>query len=54
MIHRELLEVLACPKCKRRVDVDPSTESLRCENCRLEYPIREDVPIMLPDEAIPY
>ena len=54
MLSPELLEILACPKCKDRVILDETKESLRCEHCRLEYPIREDIPIMLIEEAVQY
>ena len=54
IIKPELLEILACPKCKDRVVLDERGEFLRCERCRVQYPIREDIPIMLVSEAIPY
>jgi hypothetical protein len=54
MLKPELLEILACPKCKDRVVLDADGEHLRCERCRLLYPIREDIPIMLVEEAVPY
>ena len=53
MLKPELLEILACPKCKDRVVLEPSGEFLRCERCKLRYPIREDIPIMLIEEAVP-
>ena len=57
-ISKELLEILACPKCKgdlKLVDKFPiyKEEGLVCEKCRLLYPIRDDIPVMLIDEAIP-
>ena len=54
MLKPELLEILACPKCKDRVVLDANGEFLQCERCRLKYPIREDIPIMLIEEAVPY
>jgi len=54
MLKPELLEILACPKCKDRVVLEPGGEALRCERCRLRYPIREDIPIMLIEEAASY
>jgi uncharacterized protein YbaR (Trm112 family) len=54
MLKPELLEILACPQCKERLVLDPSGESLLCERCKLRYPIREDIPIMLLEEAVPY
>ncbi len=53
MLSPELLEILACPKCKDRVVLDPGGAFLVCERCRLRYPIREDIPIMLIEEAVP-
>ena len=53
MLKAELLEILACPKCKDRVVLDAKGEFLRCERCKLQYPIRDDIPIMLIEEAIP-
>jgi|WetSurMetagenome_2_1015567.scaffolds.fasta_scaffold1325425_1 uncharacterized protein len=52
MLKPELLEVLACPKCKDRVVLEPHGEFLRCDKCRLRFPVREDIPIMLIEEAI--
>jgi uncharacterized protein YbaR (Trm112 family) len=52
MIKREILEILACPHCKDRVVVDPSSTWLRCERCRLKYPVRDDFPVLLPEEAV--
>ena len=48
----QLLAVLVCPKCKGPLEyrADPS---LTCHACRLRYPIRDDIPIMLIDEASP-
>jgi hypothetical protein len=52
-IPKELLEILACPKCKGEVRLTPAEDGLICENCHLLYEIREDIPIMLIDEAKP-
>ena len=52
-INKELLEILACPKCKGEVRLTPTEDGLICEKCRLLYEIREDIPIMLIDEAKP-
>ncbi len=53
MLDRELLEVLACPRCKGSVRYDEERNIIVCENCRIFYEIREDIPIMLPEEAKP-
>ncbi len=52
-ISKELLEILACPKCKGPVRPNENLSGLVCEQCRLVYEIREDIPIMLIDEAKP-
>jgi hypothetical protein len=51
-ISQELLEILACPKCKGEIHPNPSDDGLVCDACRLMYPIRDDIPVMLIDEAI--
>ena len=51
MLDPRLLEILVCPKCRGdlRVTEDPTT--LVCEACKLRYPVRDDIPILLIDEA---
>lgn len=49
----ELLEILVCPKCKGDLDYRPAEGTLVCSSCRLAYPIEDDIPIMLIDEAKP-
>ncbi len=51
-IDKELLEILACPKCKGDVQLTSQGDGLVCETCQLKYPIRDDIPVMLVDEAI--
>jgi hypothetical protein len=51
-ISQELLEILACPKCKGEIHPNASGDGLVCDACRLMYPIRDDIPVMLIDEAI--
>lgn len=53
LLSPELLEILSCPQCKERVVLDANAEFVICERCKLKYPIREDIPIMLLDEAVP-
>jgi uncharacterized protein YbaR (Trm112 family) len=50
-ISKELLDILACPKCKGEVRLNAAEDGLICEKCRLVYEIREEIPIMLIDEA---
>jgi uncharacterized protein YbaR (Trm112 family) len=53
MLSKELLEILACPQCKQPVQLDRDETGLVCMACRLRYPVRDDIPIMLIDEAVP-
>lgn len=52
-ISPELLEILRCPKCKSEVELKEDESGLKCVNaeCRLVYPIRDEIPVMLVDEA---
>lgn len=50
-LSKELLEILACPKCKGDLNLLDDGSGLVCHACRLKYPIRDDIPIMLVDEA---
>jgi uncharacterized protein YbaR (Trm112 family) len=52
-ISKELLEILACPKCKGNLRLNQTGDGLICESCRLIYEIRDDIPIMLIEEAKP-
>jgi uncharacterized protein YbaR (Trm112 family) len=51
MIKKELLDILACPKCKEAVKLNDSKDGLICAHCKLLYEIKNDIPIMLVDEA---
>jgi len=53
MIDAQLLEILACPQCKGSVVVNAERSALHCSECALAYPIRDDIPVMLIDEATP-
>ncbi|MEJ7628734.1 MAG: Trm112 family protein [Nocardioidaceae bacterium] len=46
-----LLEILVCPDCKGSLTVDQDNDELICNGCGLIYPVRDDIPIMLVDEA---
>lgn len=50
-ISPELLEILACPACKAKVELKPDGSGLKCVACKRVYPIRDDIPVMLVDEA---
>jgi uncharacterized protein YbaR (Trm112 family) len=53
-ISPELLEILRCPQCKSKVEIDEAETRLKCVNpeCSLVYPIRDEIPVMLVDEAM--
>ena len=50
-ISKELLDILACPKCKAEIFLNQAGDGLICEACKLLYHIKDDIPIMLIDEA---
>ena len=50
-ISKELLDILVCPACKEPVHLTPGGDGLKCEACKRVYPIRDDIPVMLVDEA---
>jgi uncharacterized protein YbaR (Trm112 family) len=50
-IDQELLDILACPKCKGSIQLENGGGFLVCHNCRLKYRIEDDIPVMLIDEA---
>ena len=50
-ISNELLSILVCPQCKKELTYDRAAEKLICEACGLRYPIVDDIPVMLVEEA---
>jgi uncharacterized protein YbaR (Trm112 family) len=50
-ITKDLLEILACPKCKGNIRLSKDEAFIICDNCKLLYRIDDDIPIMLIDEA---
>jgi uncharacterized protein YbaR (Trm112 family) len=50
-ISKELLEILVCPLDKGALELKPDGSGLKCTECRRVYPIRDDIPVMLIDEA---
>ena len=50
-IDPELLEILACPQCKTPVVLVKNGAALKCNTCHRVYPIKDDIPVMLIDEA---
>jgi len=51
-VSEKLLEILACPACKVKVELRPDQSGLKCPECKRVYPIRDDIPVMLIDEAV--
>lgn len=51
MLKKELLEILVCSKCKGELEYKIEDEELICHKCSLAYPVKDDIPVMLIDEA---
>ena len=51
MINKDLLDILVCPKCKGSLKLDKDNAKLICKECKLAYPIKDDIPVMLIEEA---
>ncbi len=52
MISQDLLDILVCPVCKKPLVQKETGESLKCTECRRVYPVRDNIPILLVDEAV--
>jgi len=54
-VPREILEILACPKCKGDLEYvnDKRGEAFICHSCALVYSVKDDIPVMLIEEALP-
>ncbi len=50
-IDKDLLDIMACPKCKGDVNVSENGDGLICDACRVVYPIKDGIPVMLVEEA---
>lgn len=50
-ISKDLLDILACPKCKGDIRLNENETGFICDNCKLLYPIKDSIPVMLIDEA---
>jgi hypothetical protein len=50
-VPQELLAILVCPACKAPVQLTADGQGLKCAQCRRVYPIKDDIPVMLVDEA---
>lgn len=53
-LQPEFLEMLACPVCKGELAISPDGSALVCGNCRVSYPIEDDIPILIADRAVPH
>jgi uncharacterized protein len=51
MLKKELLDILCCPKCKGDLDYSVEKNTLTCKSCGKVYQIKNDIPIMLVDDA---
>lgn len=51
VVDAELLSILACPECKTPVALVHDDTALKCGTCHRVYPIKDDIPVMLIDEA---
>ncbi|WP_290923367.1 Trm112 family protein [Halodesulfovibrio sp.] len=51
-VQADLLKILACPKCKNSLKLTDDKDGLSCSKCNVVYPIREEIPVMLVEEAI--
>jgi uncharacterized protein YbaR (Trm112 family) len=52
-LDENLLEILACPKCKHAIEVNDQETAVICSSCRLSFPVRNGIPVMLLDESRP-
>ena len=52
MIPQDLLDILVCPVCKKPLLLNQNGGSLKCTECRRVYPVRDNIPILLVDEAV--
>jgi uncharacterized protein len=51
MLPKDLLEIIVCPACKQPLDYDAAKQTLKCRACKRVYPVRDDIPVLLIDEA---
>jgi uncharacterized protein YbaR (Trm112 family) len=53
-LRKELKELLVCPKCRGDLEFREAQAEIRCTSCRLSYPIKDDIPVLLLDQATPF
>jgi LSD1 subclass zinc finger protein len=51
MIPQELLDILVCPECKQPLAYRPQSDTLKCGQCHRVYPVRDNIPVLLLDQA---
>lgn len=51
-LKKELIDMLACPGCKGKLTLKPAGDGLACAKCAVVYPVKDDIPIMLVDQAV--
>ncbi|WP_320171604.1 zinc finger domain-containing protein [Maridesulfovibrio sp.] len=52
-LNKELIDILVCPECRGKLELLEGETGLKCDACKVVYPIKDDIPIMLVDEAVP-
>jgi uncharacterized protein YbaR (Trm112 family) len=52
VIPKDLLDILVCPACKKRLALNENGEGLKCPECRRVFPVRDNIPILLIDEGV--
>lgn len=52
-MNKTVLAALVCPECKSQLSYDKSAQELHCSACKLAYPIKDDIPVMLLEKARP-
>lgn len=50
-LSQELLEIIVCPVCKRKLELAPKQDGLICRQCRVTYPIEDDIPVLIASAA---
>lgn len=51
MVSQDLLDMLVCPACRKPLELKDNGKALKCGECHRVYPIKDDIPILLVDEA---
>ncbi len=52
-MDKDLITMLVCTVCKQQLELCPADDGLLCEKCQLVFPVLDDIPVMLTDEAVP-